>query len=231
MQSVTSIYLHGFLSSGQSQKGQWFLQQMIAEQQGQVGCEPSSKPDSKYGSKVDLKDEVAFTPIFKDWLTPTYPIGSPKMTIESIEKLLVATLQQTDQVILVGSSMGGFYAQYFGQKYKLPYVMINPALNPKPLFTKEKGARENPVTGEQLVIDDAYIADLVALKPKVLDRTVPALLLIEEGDDVIDIPFALQHYQQAGTAFKTVVYPGGEHAFINVEAAWQEIKQFVAEIA
>ncbi len=213
------VYLHGFLSSGQSHKAQWFLAQVTQEN------------SSKKGSKIEEGGEKI---IFQHWLTPTYPLLSPQESLAAIEKVFLPLLNQPDvQVMLAGSSMGGFYAQYLGQKYRCPYVMINPALNPIPLFEKNKGEHKSSATGEEFCIDNVYIDQLKPLffnENNPLDLSVPALLLLDEADELIDIPFALNAYQPTAlmesSNIQVVTYPEGNHAFQHLDEAWPVIKEF-----
>ncbi len=216
MQLPICIYLHGFLSSGNSLKGQWFAEQVRQK-------------------NLSLKAGGKALAGFQDWLTPTYPLASPQASLLAIEELIRPLLNSPKTPLLfVGSSMGGFYAQYLGQKYRTPYVMINPALNPVPLFEAHMGMHQSTVTGETFCIDLAYIQALKGLMfdsvNKPLDTTIPALLLIDEGDELIDIPFALAQYQQPNSEFTVQVYAGGDHAFQHLEEAWCEIKSFSSAI-
>lgn len=204
MPQYIGLYLHGFLSSGQSQKGQWFKSQLR-------GSFQANKKSN-----------------FKDWLTPTYPIGQVSNSIEKIEGELTDLLEQKEKIVLLGSSMGGFYAQYFGQKYGLPYVMINPALNPEKVFNENLGVHENPATGETVNITKDYIDQLMAFKCDNLDSSIHSLMLIDQDDEVIDVSYALKQYPQGSHKHSdTVVYSGGDHSFIHLNEAWTEINCFV----
>ncbi len=208
MAAFIGFYLHGFLSSGNSEKGQWFKR------------------------KVEENPHSETINYFSDWLTPTYPIGSVKQTVLMIEELLLNSNQQQPEkpIVLLGSSMGGFYAQYFGQKYRLPYIMINPALNPEQVFSENMGEHLNPATGEKVVIDQGYIDQLLEYKVEIPDYRIPALLLIDTDDEVIDVDYALDHYtaeKLINPCSKRLVFSGGDHRFIHLEEAWQAINSFI----
>lgn len=211
MQSVICVYLHGFLSSANSHKGRWFVQQVQTE-----------------NSQVRQASEA----IFKEIITLTYPISSPAQSVQKIETLLQALLtQKKHPIVLMGSSMGGYYAQFLGQKYKLPYIMINPALNPKPIFLEHLGASCNPSTGEKFVIDNAYIQQLESYNVAKLDRRIPVMLLMDKGDDVIDVAAALMKYQgKKNLKTEIHVFKGGDHAFQHLPEAWPLIKSFIGRL-
>ncbi|MDG4812808.1 YqiA/YcfP family alpha/beta fold hydrolase [Hydrogenovibrio sp. 3SP14C1] len=191
------LYLHGFLSSENSYKGQWV--------------------------------KAHFKEVGTEVLTPTYPIDSPNHSIEVIESAIKESIlpiieQDSSQAwCIFGSSMGGFYAQYLAQKYQVPLVMINPALDPIPLLEAYFGNHVNAATGEPFTIDQPY---LKALKPfyRTPDASIKSLVLLDEKDDVIPYKIAQQHYQGVG---KVLVFDDGDHAFQHLEEAWPDIKSFV----
>lgn len=52
-------------------------------------------------------------------------------------------------LLLCGTSLGGFYALHFAEKYKLPAVLINPSLRANENLKKRIGQQINHKTGEQ----------------------------------------------------------------------------------
>ncbi|BCN93403.1 esterase YqiA [Thiomicrorhabdus immobilis] len=208
MQDCIGVYLHGFLSSGNSEKGQWLK------------------------AKVQQEHLLGNTPVFSEIYTPTYPIKSPEASVTEIERCLLNAQQKSNNIILLGSSMGGFYAQYFGQKYHIPYIMINPALNPTPIFKQSLGCHTNPATGESFCIDEEYINALQIYAVKELNQDIAALMLLDTDDEVVDVDLALQQYGQkenqgSGSRFKSVIFSGGDHRFIHMPQAWEDIQSFV----
>ncbi|WP_029407582.1 YqiA/YcfP family alpha/beta fold hydrolase [Thiomicrorhabdus sp. Milos-T2] len=214
MQDCIGVYLHGFLSSGNSEKGQWLK------------------------SKVKQNSSC-----FKDVYTPTYPIASPQASVEEINRCIQHALSLSSKVILLGSSMGGYYAQYFGQKYAIPYIMINPALNPTPIFTQNLGSHINPATEEAFCIDAAYIEAIQSFNFSDLQQNIPALLLLDTDDEVIDVEFALQRYAQSyvksheckagidqNSKFESIIFTGGDHRFIHMDTAWLDIQAFAERL-
>jgi len=211
MHSITCVYLHGFLSNGNSHKGQWFAKQAKLE-----------------NSMCTESDEGVF---FQDWLTPSYPIASPQASVSSIENRLKALLNTPETtVVLMGSSMGGFYAQFLGQKYQLPYVLINPALNPRPIFEANRGEHVNPSTEESVCIDEDYIQQIETYQVAKLNLQIPILLLIDKGDELIDIPFAVSQHPVSQSKCQVQLFEGGDHAFQHLEQAWPMIKAFMQTI-
>jgi len=212
MQQYVCVYLHGFLSSGNSEKGQWLKRKVL-----------------DYNKQIDLTHNAA---IFANVLTPTYPIKSPKETVLSIESLLNELTNKEQPIVLMGSSMGGYYAQYLGQKYKIPYIMINPALRPEPIFRASIGKHLNPVTNEAFTIDEQYIMGIAEYDVSEIDLSVQTLLLMDSDDEVVDVDFAMQRYgavddADEGSRQYCTIYSGGDHRFIHMQQAWFEIQTFI----
>ncbi|BBP45934.1 esterase YqiA [Thiosulfatimonas sediminis] len=193
-----TLYLHGFLSSEQSKKGQWFVQANQAQQSFPLG----------------------------ELLTLGYRQSDLLTGIGVIEKQLQTWHSQGASVVLIGSSLGGYLAQYFAHKYACAYIMINPALNPLSLFDTYLGEHRNPYTQEVVHINAAYKNQLAQLEITPLNPMLASLLLVDDGDEVVDIDFACALYQDLPNA-RVCRYPGGNHAFTHLPEAWLEINNFI----
>ncbi len=109
-------------------------------------------------------------------------------------------------VTLVGSSLGGFYATWFAQKYGLKTVLINPAIHPHRDLRAFLGVQQNLHTGENYALTEAHLAQWAQL---FVSGITPALylLLVETGDELLDYREAVARYAGA----KQVVVQGGDH--------------------
>jgi uncharacterized protein len=110
-------------------------------------------------------------------------------------------------VTLVGSSLGGHYANHLAEKYGLNAVLINPAavryLDP----AKFIGEHENFHTAERFTFSAEHAAQLAVQ----VSTPTPGRywLLSEMGDEVLDWRQAAEFY--AGC--RQTVLPGGDHSF------------------
>jgi predicted esterase YcpF (UPF0227 family) len=106
----------------------------------------------------------------------------------------------------VGSSLGGFYATWFAEKYDQRAVLINPAIRPDLGLAASLGPQRNLYTGEAFELTQAHLAGWRAL---VVDAVDPEryLLLLETGDEVLDWRHAARKYEGA----RTVIRDGGDH--------------------
>lgn len=63
-------------------------------------------------------------------LSPTYCTTDADIAMSYLDTMVSAALQQNSKMMLVGNSLGGFFANYFSNKYKLPVLLINPSFDP-----------------------------------------------------------------------------------------------------
>lgn len=111
-------------------------------------------------------------------------------------------------VTLIGSSLGGHYATWLAEKYDLRAALVNPAVIGCLAPDRFIGEHANFHSGGPFTFTAAHAAQLAA-------QAVPTpspqryLLLVEEGDEVLDYRDAVAHY--AGC--RQIVLPGGDHSF------------------
>lgn len=124
------------------------------------------------------------------------------------------------RVTLVGSSLGGHYANHLAEKYGLNAVLINPAAVDRLDLANFVGEHVNFHSGERFVFSEAHAAQL---KAQVAPPT-PARywLLLEEGDEVLDWRQAQDFY--AGC--RQTVLPGGDHSFARFPDFLPQILEF-----
>ena len=201
------LYFHGFKSSCKSAKAQQ-IQAYFRDQ--------ANLPAGKDVYKVEF-------------VCQTYPQAKIEGAIQSIQET-IDVFSQKGKVLLMGSSLGGFFVEQFGKLYNLPYCMINPALNTD-LFFDYIGEHENPHTGEWVVLDKAYIEKLKRWKQQIdaeQQTLKPSLLLMDRDDKVIDVEFAKRIYRPVKTN-TTVVFDGGSHDFEHLPNSWQPIKVWILQ--
>lgn len=124
------------------------------------------------------------------------------------------------RVTLVGSSLGGHYANHLAEKYGLDAVLINPAAVDRLDLAKFVGEHVNFHSGERFVFSEAHAAQLQA---QVAPPT-PARywLLLDEGDEVLDWRQARDFY--AGC--RQTVLAGGDHGFTRFPEFLPQILEF-----
>ncbi len=157
---------------------------------------------------------------------PTYPAHDPHAAIAQLETT-VRECFPNGGARLIGSSLGGFYAQYLASRDRnARAVLINPALNPQQQLRPAVGPNTNYVTGERFEFTNEQHAAL-----SVYDVTAEALagrilVLVDEDDEVIPYQHAVEKYRKVSTVKR---YPGGSHRFEHMAEALPMLRTFLEE--
>jgi predicted esterase YcpF (UPF0227 family) len=125
--------------------------------------------------------------------------------------------------LLVGSSLGGYYATYLVERHGMKAALINPAVAPcEHLPRKIIGKHRNQYTHEEYEFTLEHVAFLRTLDMKKIRDPSRYLLLVQTGDTTLDYRLAVQLY--AGC--QQVVQEGGSHSFDNFDAVLPRIFTF-----
>lgn len=146
---------------------------------------------------------------------PLSPV--PDQAVAAVSRLINAA---AGPVTLVGSSLGGHYANHLAEKHGLNAVLINPAVTDRLDLSKFVGEHANFHNGERFIFTEAHAAQLKAQ----VRRPTPERywLLVEEGDEVLDCRQAQAFY--AGC--RQTVLPGGDHSFTQFPGFVRQIIEF-----
>lgn len=164
--------------------------------------------------------------------TPTYHYD-PARAINDLTHYIaqkIAEHPKDKKCMIIGSSLGGFYAQYLARQFPGALaVLINPALGPIASLENHLGENVNYYSGEKYILEPQH---LEALKQFDIAQPclapVPTLLLIDKGDELIPYQYAVDKYQACG---KLVLYAGGNHQFQHLAEAIPEIKKFYFQVS
>jgi predicted esterase YcpF (UPF0227 family) len=177
MVSFHVLYVHGFLSSSLSHKA-CLLRDTFSNW-------------DKYS--------IGFT-------CPDLGKSSPSVAIHTLEQI-IDQLKETDHLILIGSSLGGFYVTYLAEKYKLPAIVINPAVSPWLDLANYLGEQRLYHCEEKVQILPHFFEQLKSLEiaqPTQLERYH---LFVSSDDEVLDPALMKRHYLGA----KQTVMQGEDH--------------------
>ncbi len=152
----------------------------------------------------------------KDVMAPNLPIR-PKEAVKYLDEIIA----NNDIDMLVGSSLGGFYATYLGQKHNKRGVLINPSVRPYNTLKKSLGINRRFCDGAEFEWKEEYLKELLNLDVKNLRKNL-FLVLLQTGDEVLDYREALKKFSNQ----RCVVEYGGNHRFENIEDYICMIKNF-----
>ena len=126
-------------------------------------------------------------------------------------------------VLLVGSSLGGYYATYLAEKYSLKAALINPAVSPcDHLQEKFLGMQRNHHSGMEYEITRDHVERLRGFEVNKISDPSRYLLLVQTGDEVLDYRLAVERYRGC----QQLVQQGGNHAFENFSEVLPVIMHF-----
>ncbi len=137
-------------------------------------------------------------------------------------------LDQSYDVVFMGSSMGGFASEYLAMKTGCRAIMINPAITPSKLLPQFIGVTENSETGQAYHWDQGH-CDQYRQYEKELENTNQAIdrtILLDMADELIDAKNTLFKYQEKETA-NVVTYDGGSHSFEHIREALPTIERLI----
>ncbi|WP_169731116.1 YqiA/YcfP family alpha/beta fold hydrolase [Marinomonas ushuaiensis] len=143
--------------------------------------------------------------------------------IDYTDRRSVITQQLRDVIIqkhielLVGTSMGGYFSAEVGLMVGLPYVMINPAMNPRTTLSKYIGDGVD-YYGRSYHLEKTTVEeyDQMALKNQ------HGLLLLDKGDELIDYRETVRLLPDT----QTLIFEGGSHRFDHINESLVAIQQY-----
>ncbi|MBD9485294.1 esterase [Pseudomonas sp. PDM14] len=122
---------------------------------------------------------------------------------------LQAAIAELGRPLLVGSSLGGYYATYLAEQHGLNALLINPAVRPHRLFGGREIEQTNHYTGEtwQLTHDHvAALAELEVVEPQDAQRYH---VWLQTADETLDYRQAEAFYQGCSLD----IQEGGDHGY------------------
>ncbi len=144
----------------------------------------------------------------------------PKQAIAQTEKVIRE--HEGENITLIGSSLGGFYAIYLAEKYNLKAVLVNPAVKPSASLESYIGLQKNIYTQETYAFTQEHIRQLRDLNRREITHPERYLLLTQTGDEVLDYRDAVNKMEGA----VQVVIDGGDHGFRNFSSYLDTILSF-----
>ncbi|TWX70407.1 YqiA/YcfP family alpha/beta fold hydrolase [Colwellia sp. C1TZA3] len=145
--------------------------------------------------------------------------SSPHTAIAQLEAII--TLEPQATWLLIGSSLGGYFATYLAETYQAKAALINPAVKPFELIKGYLGEQVNPYTDECYQVKAQHIVELKALEQERISNN-NYLVMVQTGDEVLDYQQAVEKYRQCQLA----IVQGGDHSFIDYENTLPNIASF-----
>lgn len=129
----------------------------------------------------------------------------PRHAIEQLD----AAIAELGQPLLVGSSLGGYYATHLAARHGLKALLINPVVNPHRLFDGFLGTQQNHYTGATWELTLDHVAALQALEVPAPSDPERVQVWLQTGDETLDYRQAERFYRQCALRIQA----GGDHGF------------------
>lgn len=177
-----------------------------------------------FGPKIDALREAFGADKVLNPTLPTHPAAAMALLDD------LATRLAGPDLVILGASLGGFYALNLARKHPVPTVLINPAVRDvAPGLSYALGQMSNYKTGEVYTWSEADLEALrsMELAPadwKPLREHVRAYL--DSEDEVLPAPKIAAFLQEQG--IPTQLYPGGNHSFMHMPELLTDLKQQLA---
>jgi len=122
--------------------------------------------------------------------------------------------------VIVGTSMGGWLAAELGSSLGIPFVAINPAVDPSQTLRKYIVTAED-YQGKPYTLTESAVASYYPIA-----KNGCGLILLDVGDEVIDA----RHTQEVLTQYYQVeMFEDGNHRFAHMEEALPLIEAFQSQ--
>jgi uncharacterized protein len=155
------------------------------------------------------------------WWCPQLP-PSPKAAAELMAQGTAHWPAQN--MAVMGSSLGGFYATWLAAQRNCKALLLNPAIDPARDLTKyigEQTAWHNPA--EHFYFAPEFVDELRALEVGPLPHPERVWALIAKGDEVLNWREMTARYPDA----HQVIMEGGDHAISNFETYLPQVLDFL----
>ncbi|TWI54224.1 hypothetical protein IQ22_02087 [Pseudomonas duriflava] len=130
---------------------------------------------------------------------------NPRQAMVQLENAIAAL----GQPLLVGSSLGGYYATVLAERYGLKAILINPAVRPWNLIDDHLGPQKNYYSGEEWVLTEEHVAALASLDVSAPCDPARYQVWLQTADETLDYREAEAFYH--GCALR--IEAGGDHGF------------------
>lgn len=152
----------------------------------------------------------------QELVCPQLP-ASPKAAMELALELVAG--KHADELSIIGSSLGGFYATWLAERIGCRAVLLNPAVDPLRNLEKHVGVTTEYHSDKPFEFKREYIDELRELKVARITQPGRYFLLASTGDEVLDYRDMVAHYAGA----RQHVIQGSDHAI-------SEFRDYVDEV-
>ncbi|MBS7690396.1 esterase [Pseudomonas lalucatii] len=129
----------------------------------------------------------------------------PRQAIGQLEGLI----GELGRPVLVGSSLGGYYATHLAERHGLRALLVNPAVRPHLLFDGYLGPQKNYYSDETWELTAEHVTALAALEVPPPQDPARYQVWLQTADETLDYRQAQAYYRACALRIQA----GGDHGF------------------
>lgn len=154
-----------------------------------------------------------------EWYCPHLP-PSPQKAMEMVMSHISSW--QGYQMAVIGSSLGGYYANYIAEHKRCGAVLLNPAIEPALALKKAIDQQDASSAEDAQYLKPDFIDELKSLEVPV---TMPEryFLIVAKGDELLDYRQALERYRKSAT----LVLDQSNHQLTDFDDYIDEVFEFI----
>ena len=193
MRTTLLVYLHGFRSSPNSTK---------AVMTGEA-VKALSTSEHSY-----------------EWYCPQL-LASPGQSMD----IVVQHIDQSkaDRIVIIGSSLGGFYTNYLAEKYRCKGITLNPAVYAARELEPHVGMMTAYDSEEPFDFKAEYIDELRALQVERITDPKRYFLIAAKGDELLDWKEMVAFYPGS----KQLILEGSDHGIADYATHLPAVIEFI----
>ena len=146
--------------------------------------------------------------------------ASPEAAIELALQLVDGV--PPEELAIIGSSLGGYYATWLAERLGCRAVLLNPAIVPLADLDKHVGVSTQYHSDQPFDFRVEYIDELRGMAVAQITRPERYLLLAATGDEVLDYRAMVAHYPGA----TQVVIEGSDHGITEFDQYLDQVLAF-----
>lgn len=153
-----------------------------------------------FGSTGSSKKVELLKDRFQNVVAPDLPFDPNE--IKTLVESIVADFYKNnrgDKLVFVGTSLGGFYANYFAHLYDCPAVLVNPSLEPENTLRNRLGINTKYDTNEQFLVTEDHLSEMSEMSRYVRENYTGVLVNVFLAKDDIVLSYE--------NAVKTLRFP------------------------
>lgn len=156
-----------------------------------------------------------------EWYCPQL-LASPRESMDMVEKHIQDSIH--DRLVVIGSSLGGYYANYLAEKYDCKGVALNPAVRAPKELASHVGMLTSYDTNEPYDFRPEYIDQLKDLQVECITNPARYFLMAAKGDELLDWQEMVDFYKGA----EQLVLEGSDHGISEYSDHLPKVLNFIS---